>query len=313
MICIYDKDQIFLYQKDGDLAVISKTVVENTQSADALAATKTLFISQELANPHPELLGFIKSPLLGEHNQSNTDQAVAITAAVRLKSIGKIGDINDICEEIKKNKFKYQSSVNRFKGLPHRLELIRTVESRTFLNQRPVQIQINFYDDGYATEPEAVVSAMQALTQKNHEFLWLQITGKDKGAVLENLVATILSKEIENRLFKIDYCGSIGQRVLNSIYQALGTNQTIPLEVFKEMIAKNFVDLLQIQNHFEKWLQELLDNYRQIGEFNKIHELLSKPKIILNIALSPCGSSFDEFKNATERSEFWAEKVQGLE
>jgi len=136
------KDQLFTHQKDDDLVVISQTVVENTQFSEALTSAKMLLINTELANQHPELIGFIKSPLLGEHNQRNTDQAIAITAAVRLKSEGKIGDVNDICEEIKKNKFKYQASVNRFKGLPHRIELVRTVESQTFLNQRPVQIQI---------------------------------------------------------------------------------------------------------------------------------------------------------------------------
>jgi UDP-N-acetylmuramoylalanine-D-glutamate ligase len=307
------KDEIFKSQKDGDIIVITQTVLNNTQSADLLKTPKTILVDSESQKQHLELSNFIKSPLLGLHNQLNTDQAVIITAAIRLKSMGQIGDINDICEEIKKNKFKYQSSTNRFKGLAHRIELVRTVESQTFLNQRPVQIQINFYDDGYATEPEAVASAIEALTQKNNEFLWLQIAGKDKGGVLENLVSMILRKEIDSQLFRVDYCGAVGQRVLNTIYQALGTSQNVPLEIFKDTFNNSLQSLDQIQKHFSNWLQELLDNYQQIGEFNKIHELLTKPKIILNIALSPVGSSFDEFKNATERSKWWVERVQGLE
>jgi len=302
------KDALFTNQTDSDTIVISPTVQLHTQNQDKL--TKALLIDQNSPN---ELFNHIKSPLLGDHNQQNVNQAVAIVAALKLKSAGRMGDLSDIIEEIKKNKFKYQSSVNRFKGLSHRLELVRSVVDEIEINQHDLKLRINFYDDGYATEPDAVTAAINALTQKHGEFLWLQITGKDKGPDLESLVTTILYKEIENKTYRIDYCGSVGQRLLNELYKVLGTSQTVPLEIFKNTIETSFSNLEIIQNHFATWLQELIDNYKQVGEFNKIHEILSRPEIVLNIALSPCGSSFDEFENYTIRSQWWVERVKGLE
>ena len=302
------KDALFTSQIDSDTIVISPNVYLHSQNKDKLS--KAILIDE---NSPVELFNYIKSPLLGEHNQQNVNQAVAIAASVKLKSAGQMGDIADLKEEIKKNKFKYQSVINRFKGLAHRLELVRSVENEIEINNHKLKLRINFYDDGYATEPDAVAAAIKALTQKNAEFLWLQISGKDKGSELEDLVTNILYKEIENKTYRIDYCGSVGQRLLNELYKILGTSQTVPVEIFKNTIKSSFSNLEQIQNHFATWLQELMDNYRQIGDFNKIHEVLSQPEIILNIALSPCGSSFDEFENATKRSEWWVEQVRNLE
>jgi UDP-N-acetylmuramoylalanine-D-glutamate ligase len=302
------KDALFTSQSAADTIIISPTVFLHSQNQSKLS--KAILID---SNSPSELFSFIKSPLLGDHNQQNVNQAVAVVASVKLKSGGQVGDLTDLTEEIKKNKFKYQSAINRFKGLTHRLELVRSTEREININKHQLKLRINFYDDGYATEPDAVAAAIKALTQKNGEFLWLQISGKDKGSELEDLVTTILYKEIENKTYRIDYCGSVGQRLLNELYKVLGTSQTVPLEIFKDTIEKSFLSLEQIQNHFATWLQELLDNYSQIGEFNKTHEILSRPEIVLNIALSPCGSSFDEFENYTIRSQWWVEKVRNLE
>ena len=306
------KDQLFIYQNQNDITIYTETVAQNTQNLDKLKLPNNLYLGSNLKQTHPELFGFIKSPLLGDHNQNNLDQAVAVTAATLLKQAGKIGDLVDICQEIKHHKLKYQIAASKFNGLAHRLELIRQVESETILNRKPIQLQINFYDDGYATEPDAVTAAIEALTQNPNQFLWLQITGKDKGVDLEKLVTAILYKEIENKTFRVDYCGQVGQNLLNAIYQVLGTRQNVPLELFKNTIENSFKNLDELQNHFVTWLQELLNNYQEIGEFGKIHELLGSKTIVLNIVLSPCGSSFDEFENATQRSQWWVQRVKSL-
>jgi len=304
------KDAIFENQTDSDITFYTQTVLDKSQNRESLQKTKNILISDiESSN----LQNYIKSPLLGQHNQSNVDQAVAIVAAIRLKSEGRLGDKADISEELKSNRFKYQTIVNKFKGLPHRLELIRSIETDIEVNNRFLPFKINFYDDGYATEPNAVSAAIKALTEHNGEFLWLQITGVDKGSTLEDLVTTILYKEIENKTFRIDYCGNVGQRVLNSIYEILGTNQNVPNEKFRETILNNFTNINEIKTNFTRFLQELLDNYQSLGNFQKIHEIISKNQIVLNIALSPCGSSFDEFNNYTERCQWWIEQVLKIE
>jgi UDP-N-acetylmuramoylalanine-D-glutamate ligase len=121
-----------------------------------------------------------------------------------------------------------------------------------------------------------------------------------------------LYKEIENKIYRINYCGAIGQRLLNELYKVLGTSQTVPIENFKDRTQAAFFSLDEIKKHFENWLQQLINNYQEIGEFGRVQEILSRSEIVLNIALSPCGSSFDEFKNATQRSEWWVEQVQKL-
>ncbi len=306
------KDQLFSYQKSGDVTAYTQSVAQNTQNLSSLSSSQNLYLDESQKNEKTKLCAYVKSPLLGQHNQNNLDLAVVIVAAVRLKSAGQIGDTVDICEQIKRHKLKYQKAANKFVGLAHRLELVRQIESETILNLKKIQLQINFYDDGCATEPDAVVAAIEALTQNSNQFLWLQITGKDKGVDLEKLVVAILQKEIENKIFRIDYCGQVGQNLLNSIYQVLGTSQNVPNELFKNTIENSFTNLAQLQNNLATWLQELLNNYQEIGEFAKIHDLLANGKIILNIALSPCGSSFDEFENYTARSQWWLEKLKSL-
>ncbi len=192
----------------------------------------------------------VKHALIGDHNKENVSKAVLVV------------------EQVTGNKLvDFEGCMDDFQSVDHRLQLVRTMHRK--------DLEIRFYDDGAATEPEAVIAAVEALTLNNNEKLWLHITGNHKGGDLEKLRNTITVKTQENALFEVDYCGEVGQ-ILSNTPDRLN---------FKRTVSKQF---------------------KNLG--TKIEELSG----VLNIVLSPCGSSFDEFEDYKKRSQWWIDQVNGI-
>jgi len=63
----------------------------------------------------------------------------------------------------------------------------------------------------------------------------------------------------------------------------------------------------KIQQDFWTWFRA------QQQALNPNQPVNSDVKVVLNIVLSPGGSSFDEFNNQQERAEWWVKKVQELQ
>ncbi|MFH1838389.1 MAG: UDP-N-acetylmuramoyl-L-alanine--D-glutamate ligase [Candidatus Kuenenbacteria bacterium] len=103
----------------------------------------------------------LPSKLIGEHNKEN------IAAAIEVAKIIKI-----------KQKIIKKAIVN-FKGLPHRLELVRKYQN------------VKYYDDSFATMPESTIIALKSFNQP----IVILLGGADKGANFKKL-----AKEVKNRV-----------------------------------------------------------------------------------------------------------------
>ena len=180
-------------------------------------------------------------------------------------------------------------------------------------------MRLNFIDDGAATEPMAVKAAVETFTQdKNNfevNFLWLFLTGLDKNSNtkstnnsnndlgLSELVKQIQLAKTHHKIFEIQHCGQIGAKVRT---QGIGENNFEILN-FKQTTAKNLASLDQITLDFETWLTKTLDKLTLAEEFDTLKKITQAKVLNLNLVLSPCGSSFDEFSNYQERSKWWAD------
>ncbi len=100
------------------------------------------------------------SKLIGEHNKENIGAAVEVAKIVGIKS-----------EIIKK-------AVANFKGLEHRLEFVKEVKG------------VKYYDDSFATTPEAAIIALKSFNQP----VIILLGGADKGSDFKKL-----AKEVKKR------------------------------------------------------------------------------------------------------------------
>jgi len=266
------KDHIYLYQRENGLVVASPSVLEKSTNLKS-KTTKIITDDQLIENINSQ----VKHNLIGKHNQSNLAQSLIIVESL----VQGTQDIKLILEGIITKKDHYTNLLQRFQPLAHRIQLIRTIDLE--------KVTINFYDDGAATEPDAVAAAVKSLTEKANQFLWLQLTGTDPGPDLTNLISTL--KEEEKMIYKIDFCGKIGQRIYNTLY-----NKQPELNNFRDTISQYFTD-------FETEIEQFL-GYIAGKNFT------SKPT--LQIVLSPCGKSFDEFQNYLDRCNWWVEQVKSI-
>ncbi len=272
------KDNLFLFQKENDFCLVGKTVLQKSARSQII---KDKVLAQEVVNNFKTIFSI---PLLGDHNWSNLAQSLVLTEKITGLTI-----LN--------NKDLYQQAISSYQNLPHRLQLVRTAKLDN--------LTINFYDDGYATDPDAVVAAVKALSQ-NGEYLWLQLCGKDKSSSVEDLFLAILTVQQNLQLFRVDYCGEVGKAVLTTFNNTLGLEPPTKIENFRQTVQTSFTSLEDIKNKFLQWYsqQQKTVNFCEKPDLDK--------DFILNIVLSPGGSSFDEFENQQQRAEWWVQEVMNL-
>jgi len=97
----------------------------------------------------------LKSPLLGEHNKENISAAEILTHILKIKQ-----------EKVIK-------AVKNFKGLEHRLEFVAEKNN------------IKYYNDTFATTPEATITALKSFHDKK---IILIAGGADKGSDFSELI-----------------------------------------------------------------------------------------------------------------------------
>ncbi len=110
----------------------------------------------------------IKNPLPGKHNQENI-AAAALTAKLIGVSV----------KHIKK-------AIKNFRSLPHRLELVGKIK------------KIEYYNDSFATTPEAAITALEAFDKP---IIWIG-GGADKGSSFAKLASKLKKKTKAAILFK---------------------------------------------------------------------------------------------------------------
>jgi UDP-N-acetylmuramoyl-L-alanine---L-glutamate ligase len=301
------KDNIYKFQQNGDFLVTSEQLLTVRPSLLSTGEGSKTIVSQSLCE---KISSILDSKLIGAHNAINLTIAVVMVQFV-LNSEKQT--LDTLIKNIETQKITLTSILASFQPLSHRLEHIRTHEFGFEYDNKNVQIELCFYDDGYATEPDAVIAAIQALSSKSNEFLWLIISGKDKCSSLDNLAREILSLQLKNQLYRVDYTGEVGQNLLEHIYSNIGVIMPVDdTESFKELVETEFDSLESLRLEIQEYLSEHWDNMKIIDEQVRLKSELENPKLVFNVVFSPAGSSFDEFKNSVERAEWWVKMIQGL-
>lgn len=128
----------------------------------------------------------------GEHNRRNAEMAVAAAVAAG------------------RDRESAVAGVCHFKGLPHRLETVATIDGRTFIN------------DTQSTTPESTIAALEALADRA---CWLLAGGADKGVSFDGLATVIAKRAAGAALF-----GATGPVIAAAIHDAVPTFQADALE-----------------------------------------------------------------------------------
>lgn len=154
-----DKANIFAFQKKNDVLVVGKQVSAKIKKT----------VSRKIITDENDIPKSWKASIPGTHNRYNI--ALAIEAARVLNISEKV---------IKK-------SVESYKGVAGRLELIKVLKNRT-----------KVYNDTTATTPDALTVALKALgTKKN---ITLIMGGAGKGLSMNSILAPI-KKYIKNLIY----------------------------------------------------------------------------------------------------------------
>lgn len=172
------KKNIVKHQTRFDYAVIN-TEYQTPKSFAKETKAKVVYFSKDTVEAE------YKSKLLlrGEHNLEN------IAAAAVVAKILKIDD--NIIKNV----------VSNFKGLEHRLELVRTVKG------------VSFYNDSFATGPQPTIAAIKSF----HEPETLILGGSDKGLNYDELGKAITAHK---QVKKVIIIGQVGPLIIKSLNKA---------------------------------------------------------------------------------------------
>lgn len=234
------KDNIYKYQNSEDYLVITEQVSKNLITRNIKPISEVTVVDEDTITL---LKSHYNMNLVGDHNWSNLGLAIQVA-----------NNIND-------SEIDLQALINTFEPPKGRLELVRTYISE--------DKEFRFYNDNTATEPDAVMAAINALTSNDQELV-LILSGKVKQGNYTQLAELIKSKLSNNTLSKVFYFGDVG----NVMYEMVN-GEKHEFESFKEFLNKA----------------------------TTIDELSLSDSKVVNVLFSPAGSSFDEFENYIVRGE----------
>lgn len=203
------KKNIVSHQNPEDFAVINSEYDVPKSFSELTKGKVVLFNKKELENKYKE-----KLLLRGEHNLENIAAAVSVA-----KIIG-------IDEEI------ILETVQNFKGLEHRLELVGTVNS------------VTFYNDSFATGPQPTIAAINSFTEPTT----LILGGSDKGLNYKDLGDVINKTKNVKNIILIGVTGPIIEKYLDSnLHFTRASTGQAPLTIYnlqktnmKEIVQKAF-------------------------------------------------------------------------
>jgi UDP-N-acetylmuramoylalanine--D-glutamate ligase len=200
------KMRIFANQNSRDLAILNRDDPVVMRQRERVKAKKVLFSLREKLNEGASFNGqtitlefegigeeysLARSPLKGIHNVEN--MMAALTAA-RIFGCSKKA---------------IQDTLNRFKGLEHRLEFVREIEG------------IRFYNDSKGTNVGSVVKSLQSFTEP----VILIAGGKDKNGDLSPL-----RELIRKRVRHLILIGEAKERMNRELGRLTDTNMVKSLE-----------------------------------------------------------------------------------
>lgn len=168
------KANIFTHQKKGDWLIANKQT-ERRVMAELGKGTRSQVFFYDKSD--------LSSNLPGEHNQENIAAAEIIADIVGIKT--------DIVAR----------AVSSFRGLPHRIELIGEKKG------------VRFYDDSFATTPEATLTAIKAFDQPKIIFLG----GAEKNSDFSRLAEAVATRSVK---FVVLLDGKATQRIKKRLISA---------------------------------------------------------------------------------------------
>jgi UDP-N-acetylmuramoylalanine--D-glutamate ligase len=246
------KDNIFKYQGSDDNIIMSNQAYQNILSRQIIIKSQLMVVKDK------DVIDFknrYKTKLIGDHNIYNI-----------LLSY-------NIVQKILNHSFDLQRNLDTFIAPKGRLELVK----KTIIDGK----NIVFYNDHAATEPDAVMAAINALSQELDSVIILIISGKWKKGNHQALADLILKKQELGQIINVQYFGQVGE-----VIQKL-QGITNPVSRSLKGFISNQIELTKLIN---------------AGNTNKK----------INILFSPSGSSFDEFTNYIERSEEYMKWVNSF-
>jgi len=173
---VSSKKNIVRYQTVSDLAIINSEYEVPKSFSDLTRAKVILFSKSKLEKKYKENL-----LLRGEHNLENIAAAVSVSKVLGIK------------EDI------ILKSVREFKGLEHRLELVKEVGG------------VTFYNDSFATGPQPTIAAIRSFAEP----ITLILGGSDKGLSYDELGKEIAANKQVNKVIIIGQVGPLIIRSLN--------------------------------------------------------------------------------------------------
>lgn len=201
------KSRLFMHQQVDDTAIFFAGNELSTQIASASQGKKIPYFALPGAVVENDQIVIDKQiicqtdelKLLGEHNWQNA--CAAVTTAWQVTQ-----DVPVL-----------RSILTTFNGLPHRLELVRTLAG------------VSYYDDSFGTTPDTAIVALQAFTQPKV----LILGGSDKGASYEALAHAVSKGNVRQVLL----IGEQAARLQQALEAAQYTNFLPGGTTMKEIVA----------------------------------------------------------------------------
>lgn len=166
------KQQLFIHQSPDDTAVYYADNETSLSVADAsegrllpyCAEPGAQIVNNQILIDNQVICETSDIRLLGKHNLQNACAAVTIVWQVTQ-------DIDSI-----------QRVLSTFTGLPHRLELVKTIND------------VRYYDDSFGTTPDTAIVAIQSFEEPKIVILG----GSDKGVPFDTLAKTVASSNVRS-------------------------------------------------------------------------------------------------------------------
>lgn len=180
------KSHIAEYQTSDDSVIYFKDNQDSIKIADKSNGKHFSYPLNQKSEKLKELLDSLKVP--GEHNKEDAEAAlIAVSAYYNLP----------LDEFINQNYQKIKTGLQSFRGLPHHIEFVKTVNN------------VDYYDDSFSASYPSLEVAIKAFPEKN---VFLIAGGKDRGLDLTpikqaifnapNLEKAILIGETKEKLAK---------------------------------------------------------------------------------------------------------------
>jgi UDP-N-acetylmuramoylalanine--D-glutamate ligase len=189
------KQQLFVHQTPKDTAIYFADSEVSHQVVSVSPGKKITYFAEpgayvfddHIVIDDQQICHVNELKLPGRHNWQNACAAATVVWQVQQ-------DISAI-----------RSVLTTFSGLEHRIELVRTVDG------------VGYYDDSFATTPEASIVALQSFTGPKV----IVLGGSDKGATFDDLAAAVVAQDVRQVITVGDTGPVIGKALIDRGYTAI--------------------------------------------------------------------------------------------